>query len=90
MRANCKHGTSKQMNRAFAAATLYFAATFAAGFALGTFRTLFLAPRVGEFVAVLIELPIMLAVAATYATAQAEIGLSAQLAYAAFPLVRNR
>jgi len=41
-------------------AVLYFALTFAAGFLLGTFRTLVLAPRVGEVAAVLIECPFIL------------------------------
>jgi hypothetical protein len=35
---------------------------FAAGFGLGTFRVLVLAPTLGEIAAVLIELPILLAV----------------------------
>ncbi|MFZ4573795.1 MAG: hypothetical protein ACOYN0_05315 [Phycisphaerales bacterium] len=41
-------------------ATLYFALTFAAGFVLGTVRVLFVAPRVGEVAAVLIECPLIL------------------------------
>ena len=36
---------------------------FAAGFALGTVRTLILAPRFGALPAVLVELPIMLGIA---------------------------
>jgi hypothetical protein len=40
----------------------YFALVFAAGFILGTIRVLFLLPRVGEFPAVAIELPFMLAI----------------------------
>lgn len=45
------------------AGALYFALVFAAGFVLGAIRTLLLAPRVGDFAAVAIELPVMLAVA---------------------------
>ena len=41
----------------------YFAAVFAIGFVFGTFRTLFLAPRLGEFAAVVTELPMILAAA---------------------------
>jgi len=39
----------------------YFAGVFAVGFALGTIRTLWLVPRVGEIGAVAMELPFMLA-----------------------------
>ena len=41
-------------------ASTYFGLVFAAGFALGTVRTLFVAPRTGELVAVSLELPLML------------------------------
>ena len=51
------------MRAALAAGVRYFLAVFALGFALGTLRTLFLAPRLGETVAVLIELPVMLTAA---------------------------
>ncbi|MCA3261057.1 MAG: hypothetical protein ING44_03880 [Telmatospirillum sp.] len=40
---------------------VYFGIVYAAGFALGTLRVLVVAPTLGEFAAVLVELPIMLA-----------------------------
>ena len=48
------------MNRALAAAAAYFAIVFVLAFLLGVARTLFVAPRVGDLVAVLIEAPIVL------------------------------
>lgn len=41
---------------------LYFALVFAAGFALGTARTLWVVPRIGTRMAELLEAPIMLVV----------------------------
>jgi hypothetical protein len=50
------------MAAAVRAGVAYFAVVFAVGFALGTVRVLALAPRLGEAGAVLVELPVMLAV----------------------------
>lgn len=44
------------------AAACYFAIVFGAGFIAGTIRTLLLAPAMNEGLAVLIELPIMIAI----------------------------
>jgi hypothetical protein len=44
------------------AAIGYFAVVFGMGFLLGTLRVLHIAPRLGEEFAVLIELPLMLAI----------------------------
>lgn len=48
------------MRRTLAAAATYFAIVFSLAFMLGVVRTLFVAPRTGDVVAVLIELPIVL------------------------------
>jgi hypothetical protein len=50
------------MPAALKAGAAYFALVFAAGFALGTVRVLALVPRLGEFNAVLIEVPVMIAI----------------------------
>ena len=50
------------MEAAIKAACAYFTIVFAAGFALGTVRVFMLAPVLGELGAVLLELPIMLAI----------------------------
>lgn len=50
------------MLRAAKAGAVYFASVFAAGFLLGAARILLLLPRLGETAAVLLELPVMLAV----------------------------
>lgn len=44
------------------AAVLYFAVVFAAGFALGVIRTLYVVPRLGTRTAELLETPVMLLV----------------------------
>lgn len=46
-----------------AAGIAYFIAVFAAGFALGVVRTVLLVPALGAVPAVLLELPVMLAIA---------------------------
>lgn len=50
------------MSAALPSGLLYAAVVFAAGFLLGTLRVLVVGPTVGETAAVLIELPIILAV----------------------------
>jgi hypothetical protein len=51
------------MIAAFRLGLIYFAAVFAVGFVLGTFRTLILIPMLGELGAVLVELPVILTAA---------------------------
>jgi hypothetical protein len=50
------------MKETLKAGVLYFALVFAAGFVLGTFRTLWAVPRLGVRTAELMEAPIMLGV----------------------------
>jgi hypothetical protein len=50
------------MAAAIRAGIAYFLVVFAAGFVLGTMRVLVAAPYLGEFGAVLLELPVILAV----------------------------
>ncbi len=50
------------MKAVVTAAFVYFAAAFAAGFALGAIREIFVVPRLGGLAAVAIEVPIMLAI----------------------------
>jgi hypothetical protein len=54
------------LRRALIAGTAYFLTLFALGFALGTIRVIFVAPRFGQLSATLAELPVML-VAALFA-----------------------
>lgn len=49
------------------AALFYFAIVFAAGFMLGAIRVTFVVPRLGERIAELVEMPIMLGVIAAAA-----------------------
>ncbi len=48
------------MARILPPALIYVATVFAAAFALGTFRVLVLAPRLGELAAVTLEVPVVL------------------------------
>lgn len=50
----------KRMFSVVAAGVAYFAIIFGAGFLLGMVRIFFLMPRIGETVAVIVELPVML------------------------------
>jgi len=59
MRLNAPHGGARST---LAAATLYFALVFGAGFVLGSIRILWAEPRFGPRLAELIEAPIMLVV----------------------------
>lgn len=63
--------------QAIKAGVLYFAGVFAAGFALGVLRTLILSPWAGETLAVVIELPFILAFSwVLCARATARLGVS--------------
>ena len=50
------------MQSALKAGFVYFTSVFAVGFMLGTVRVMALAPRLGESLAVVIEMPVMLTV----------------------------
>ena len=58
------------MKRALIAASAYFLALFALGFVLGMIRVIFVVPRVGELVATIAEVPVML-IAAYFASRRA-------------------
>jgi hypothetical protein len=60
------------MRRALLAGLAYFAVVFAVGFALGTVRVLWLAPRLGERIAEIAEMPFM--IAASWFAARAIVG----------------
>lgn len=51
------------MRRTMQAGSVYFLLVFAAGFLMGTLRVLLIEPAVGQTVAVLLEIPVMLVVA---------------------------
>lgn len=53
---------STPIERTTKAGTAYFSLVFGAGFAMGTIRVPFVAPRLGERAAELIEMPFMLVV----------------------------
>lgn len=61
----------------------YATAVFLAGFVLGALRTLVIAPRTGDLAAVLVELPVILAISwgvfGALARGQARLTLSARL-----------
>lgn len=58
-----KAGMTTRMSKAIRAGVLYFLIVFAFGFVLGSIRTLYVAPRLGDFAAIALELPVMLAFA---------------------------
>jgi hypothetical protein len=53
-------GSPSSTRTALKAGLLYFVGVFALGFALGGIRLIFLVPALGEFLAVLIEVPVIL------------------------------
>lgn len=66
-------------------ALVYFASVFFIGFVLGVARTLWIAPRLGERVAELVEMPVM--VAASFIVARALISRAAHVGIRAAALV---
>jgi hypothetical protein len=72
------------------AGLVYFAIVYAAGFALGTLRVLAVAPAIGASAAVLVELPIILAVswfACGFVLKRFAVSQDARVAMAAISLV---
>lgn len=59
---NSHHRTQNQPAGIFKAGLTYFALVFGAGFVLGAIRVPFLVPRLGERIAELVEMPLMLMV----------------------------
>jgi hypothetical protein len=53
---------STRLNAAFRAGMVYAGVVFAFGFMMGTIRALFVSPAIGEIYAVMLEIPVMLAV----------------------------
>jgi hypothetical protein len=75
----------RHMRTALRLGFAYFAAVFAAGFALGVVRTVWIAPALGEVGAVLLELPVMIAISAAVCRAllaRASGGVSPSQAWA--------
>ena len=84
-------------------ALAYRGTIFALGFVLGTVRTLWLAPEIGETRAVLLELPVMLAASEAvlvvtigegltawidgWATVPGALGLAGQVAFGLMPVL---
>jgi ABC-type uncharacterized transport system permease subunit len=62
MEVRPKPGARSPMNGAILGGAAYFLVMFALGFVLGTVRVLLLAPRLGEWSATFVELPVMLAI----------------------------
>jgi hypothetical protein len=76
----------------------YFAAVFAAGFLMGTIRTIAIAPRIGELYAVVAEAALSVSLngrslsqhIALYLELPVQIGLLGQILFALRPFMRAR